>query len=111
MTLDHGVLSMPNRTRNIDRDLDSYKREQEVKAKADHRAHSANLKERRKKAKALLAAYEEAIILRHGKRMGVSALKKVLRSKAHWEPDWLIHFVAKFQEEEAASDNWERENL
>lgn len=111
MTFDHGVLSMPNRTQNINRDLNRYKREQEVQAKAAHREHSASLKERRAKAKALLAEWEEAILTRHGESMGVSALKKMLRSKAHWEPDWLINFIAKFQAEEAASDNWERENL
>lgn len=103
MTLDHGVLSMPNRTRNINRELDRYKREQEAKAKTDHKAHSANLKERRSNAKALLAEWEDAILTRHGEKMGVSALKKMLRGKAHWEPDWLIRFVEKFKTEEASA--------
>lgn len=111
MTLDHGVLSMPNRTKNIDRDLDRYKREQAAKAEAEHKAHTAGLKERRGNAKSLLAEWEEAILARHGEKMGVSALKKMLRGKAHWEPDWLICFIEKFKAEEAASDNWERENL
>ena len=111
MALDHGALSMPNRTRNINRDLDRYKREQAAKVKAERKGHATSLKERRANAKALLAEWEEAILARHGEKMGVSALKKMLRGKAHWEPDWLIRFVEKFKAEEEASDNWERENL
>lgn len=103
MTLDHGILSIPNRTRHIDRDLDRYKREQEAKARAERKAYSASLKERQTSAKALLAEWEEALLARYGERFGVSALRKKLRSQAHWEPDWLVRFVEKFHAEEAAS--------
>lgn len=106
MALDHGALSIPNRTRNINRDLDRYKREQEAKARAAHKEAAANLKDRRFKAKALLAEWAETIEARHGKKA-----IKLLRSKAHWEPNFLVAFVEKFRAEMAKSDDWERRNL
>lgn len=101
MALDHGVLSIPNRTRNIDRDLDRYKREQSARIKAKRKSDAAERKDRRNSAKALLAECEDAILARHGEKMGHAELRKMLRGKAHWEPEWLIRFVEKFKAEMA----------
>lgn len=109
--LDHGNLSIPNRTKNINRDLDRYKAEQAKIAKAKAKEQSANLKALRVKAKAALAENEAMLVIRHGKKFGKTKLLKFLRSKAHWEPDWLLDFIARAEEEERKSNQWERENL
>lgn len=108
--LDHGVLSMPNRTRNINRDLDKYKAQ---KAKQDKRDREDRRFLAEQDALARLPVKEQAMALykQHG-----PALRKAVKGKlqgtgqtpAEWlkleakvKPEWFISFVASVLREEA----------
>lgn len=66
--LDHGVLSIPNRTKNINRDLDRYKAE---KAKRDQRNREDKifLAKEREAARKPIREQAEALYKQHGKML------------------------------------------
>jgi len=109
MSLDHGVLSIPNRTSSINRKLDAYKREQE-------KARRAEANERQKvrlEARALLSKFEGQLLAAYSEKFGKAKLRKALRSMARYESTKFIRLVEKFKSEMAqalrtgAGDNHE----
>lgn len=98
---DHGELNIPGRTNNINAQLDAYKKQQEAQRKATAKTASAQLKEDKATAKALLGKHTEAIVKRHGAKFGEKELRNILDQWAKWEPKRAIAFVNKFLAEQA----------
>ena len=103
--LDHGELSMPNRTKNIDAEIDSYKRD---KAKADKREHQDRLflgQEQYKSNKELAAQlYKEhgtAMVKRYKSKLesqGFNA-REFVRDESRYNPANFIRLVNAFLRE------------
>jgi hypothetical protein len=95
--LDHGELSIPNRTSTIDADLDRYKRE---KASNERKAQKMSALERREakiKAKALFEQLWPAMKEKMGARFGEKELRDTLDSMVKWEPKKFVAIAEKFQ--------------
>lgn len=97
--LDHGELNIPGRTKNINRDLDRYKKEQSAQQEAERKVASSNTKSNKAEAKQLLETHLPAILKKHGAKFGEKNLREHLTSQSKWEPEKLIKFVNKFLEE------------
>lgn len=94
--LDHGVLNIPGRLKNIDRDLDAYKARAAREAAVERKSKAAETREAKKKAKELLAAHGKAIVAALGPTLGAAALAKELDQMAKWEPKKFIAMVEAF---------------
>lgn len=102
-TLDHGVLSMPNRTKNINSDLDKYNAEQN-KTKARERENKSFLRgEKVKKAKELYAEFNDALIERWKEKYGEKQIKETLSDLAKWQPEKYIKLVDDLKKENSES--------
>lgn len=113
--LDHGELSIPNRTRNIDKELDGYKRDKakidakkldEVKAKNTEKAEVE--KERllpiKEQAQAEYNQYGTAMVKAYKGKLeaqGVNA-RDFIRDEAQYNPESFLRLSSKFQEEQQA---------
>ena len=113
--LDHGELSIPNRTRNIDKELDGYKRDKakidakkldEVKAKNTEKAEVE--KERlipiKEQAQAEYKQYGTAMVKAYKGKLeaqGVNA-RDFIRDEAQYNPESFLKLSSKFQEEQQA---------
>lgn len=95
--LDHGTLNVPLAKRgNIDAQLDRYKADQARAAKATRKAKAAEQADLRVAAKALLAAItpERLAHLADHCKTTVPAVRKHLKSEAHWNPELVIKLLA-----------------
>lgn len=95
--LDHGALNIPLAKRgNIDAQLDRYKADQARAAEAARKAQAAQTAAARIEAKALLAAAtpERLAYLAQRNGLTVAALKRRLKSDAHWLPETVIRLLA-----------------
>ena len=95
--LDHGALNIPLARRgNIDAQIDRYKADQARRAKADRQLQAALTAAARIEAKALLAAVTAERLAQLAERNGltVAALKRRLKSDAHWLPETVIRLLA-----------------
>lgn len=100
--LDHGELSIPNRTRNIDAQIDSYKKD---KAKADKREHQDRLflgaqshKENKQLASELYKKHGTAMVSKFKLKLesqGFNA-REFIRDEAKHSPRNFIKLVEKF---------------
>lgn len=113
--LDHGELSIPNRTRNIDKELDGYKRDKakidakkldEVKAKNTEKAEVE--KERlvpiKEQAQAEYKQYGAAMVKAYKGKLeaqGVNA-RDFVRDEAKYNPESFLKLSSKFKEEQQA---------
>lgn len=91
--LDHGVLNLPLAKRgNIDAQIDAYKAEQRRIAAADRKAKAAEISALRIRAKAAAESADVEMLKRVAARTGVTlgAVKKALKSDAHWRPEFVI---------------------
>lgn len=95
-SLDHGVLNIPGRLRNIDRELDAYKAGVAREAAMQRKAKAADTREAKARAKELLATYGEAIVAAYGAKLGATALAKELDSMAKWQPKKFIAMAESF---------------
>lgn len=98
--LDHGELNIPGRTNGINAELDRYKAQQEAEGKAKRRADAAEKKTDKGRAKDLFANHGEAIIAKHGDKLGAAELRKTLDSMVKWEPKKFIALAEKFLKEQ-----------
>lgn len=113
--LDHGELSIPNRTKDIDKQVDSYKKDkakldadklEEVKAKNTKKAEAekerlAPIKEQaqaeyKKHGTAMVKAYKGKL-----EAQGVNA-RDFIRDEAKYNPESFLKLSKKFQEEQQA---------
>lgn len=95
--LDHGTLNIPLAKRgNIDAQLDRYKADQARAAKADRKSKAAEQATLRTEAKTLLAALttERLAHLADRCKSTVPAVRKHLKSEAHWNPEFVIKLLA-----------------
>lgn len=100
--LDHGVLSIPNRTKNINRDLDRYKAE---KAKQNNRKREDRifLAKEREAARTPVREQAEALYKKHGKMLRARIKDKIygtgntpaewLKNEARANPERFIRMV------------------
>lgn len=98
--LDHGALNVPLAKRgNIDAQIDRFKADQARQQRADRRTRSEKLADDRIEAKDLLAdASVERLTELAGKcGVTVAALRKQLKSDAHWQPRTVIGIFAPRQ--------------
>ena len=113
--LDHGELSIPNRTRNIDKELDGYKRDKakidakkldEVKAKNTEKAEVE--KERlipiKEQAQAEYKQYGTAMVKAYKGKLEAQGLnaRDFIRDEAQYNPESFLKLSSKFQEEQQA---------
>lgn len=113
MAFDHGVLNIPGRNKNFLAKLDRHKAEQAALKKAEAKARSAQHKQDKAQAKALLAEHGPAIVAQMSpgisKRQNVSlkqaarAIKHELDQMAKWEPAKFLALVERFKSEQAAA--------
>jgi hypothetical protein len=106
--LDHGELSIPNRTSTINAELDRYKAEQ---AKAQRKEEKGNAIERRNnkvRAKELFEQVWPAMKEKMGARFGEKELRSTLDSMVKWEPAKFIALAEKFQREQADAPAFKR---
>jgi len=99
--LDHGELNIPNRTKNIDRDLDRYKAEQAKEAKAATKTAAQQKRADKARARALFDEVGEAIIAKNGPRFGEKELRNELEQMVKWEAPKFIKLAEKFKQEQA----------
>lgn len=85
--LDHGVLSIPNRTKNINRDLDRYKAELAEKAKRE-RADKRFLANEREAARKPMREQAEALYKKHGKMLR-ARIKDQVYGTGNTAAEWL----------------------
>ena len=114
--LDHGELSIPNRTKNIDNELDKYKADKakldakkrdEVKAKNTEKADAekARLAPIQEQAQAEYKQYGTAMVSAYKDRLeaqGVNA-RDFIRDEAKYNPESFLKLSKKFQEEQQAA--------
>ncbi len=93
---DSAEVNIPGRTRNLNAELDRFKREQAKEMRAKRRAVTANLKVDREKAKRLFELHGENIIKRFSARFGAREIKCTLEHMVKWEPVKFIELVEKF---------------
>jgi hypothetical protein len=101
--LDHGELNIPGKTKNIDAELDKYKKQQAADAKAKAKTASAEKKENKAKAKALFDEYIDAIKAKHGAKYGAKEVENMLDGWVKWEPKKAIQFIEQFVKEQGAT--------
>ena len=113
--LDHGELSIPNRTKNINNELDRYKADKakvdakkrdEVKAKNTEKADAekARLAPIQEQAQAEYKQYGTAMVKAYKDRLeaqGVNA-RDFIRDEAKYNPESFLKLSKKFQEEQQA---------
>ena len=95
--LDHGALNVPLAKRgNIDAQIDRYKADQARAAKAARKAQAAHTSAARIEAKALLASVTPERLSHLSARTGqtAAAVRKHLKSEAHWNPEFVIRLLA-----------------
>ncbi len=114
--LDHGELSIPNRTKNIDNELDKYKADKakldakkrdEVKAKNTEKADAekARLAPIQEQAQAEYKQYGTAMVSAYKDKLeaqGVNA-RDFIRDEAKYNPESFLKLSKKFQEEQQAA--------
>tara|TARA_R110002051_G_scaffold28421_1_gene67568 strand:- start:6085 stop:16080 length:9996 start_codon:yes stop_codon:yes gene_type:complete len=114
--LDHGELSIPNRTKNIDNELNKYKADKakldakkrdEVKAKNTEKADAekARLAPIQEQAQAEYKQYGTAMVSAYKDRLeaqGVNA-RDFIRDEAKYNPESFLKLSKKFQEEQQAA--------
>lgn len=91
--LDHGTLNLPLAKRgNIDAQIDRYKADQARQQRVDRRSRALALTIERAEAKELLAAVSAERMTELAGKCGVTvaALRKQLKSDAHWQPRVVI---------------------
>lgn len=95
--LDHGELSIPGRTRNINRELDAYKEQQRRYALAQRKLSRKNLASNRADAKRLLAdGWLERLAEKYAAAAGSKAkARKKLQQMAYWQPNIIIDAIQK----------------
>ena len=97
--LDHGQLSIPNRTSGINAELDRYKREQaKARAKA-RRVEACERQLQRETALALLNEFQDRLLGKYGERFGRGKLKRELRRMALWDTTKFLVMIEKFKAE------------
>lgn len=99
MSLDHGLLSIPNRTNGINAELDKYKREQAKALRKARRAEACERQAKREEALALLAEFQDRLIEKYGDRYGRGRLKSELRRMALWDTTKFLLMIEKFKSE------------
>lgn len=100
--LDHGELNIPGRTNGINAELDRYKANQAKEAKTERKSKAAQNREDKARAKELFAEVGEALLDKHGDKLGRKELDKELDSMVKWEPAKFIRLAEKFKSEQAA---------
>lgn len=103
VALDHGVLSIPNRTDGINAELDRYKREQKKSRRLARSLAQIERTIQRESALELLAKHEDALVSKYGARFGVSKLKAELKNMARFETAKFMKLIEKFEKEVAAA--------
>lgn len=95
--LDHGALNLPLAKRgDIDAQIGRYKQAQARGAAEKRRAGAADMKIRRDRAKALVSVItpEQLSDLAAHCDATPAAMRKRLKSDAHWQPDLVIKMLA-----------------
>lgn len=93
----HGELNVKNRTKNINKELDAYKKEQ---AKINNAKKQSDI-DLKKQAKIVFEQNKDAILKKHGERFGKEKLLKKLKDMARLEPNKFLVFVDKFKKEQS----------
>lgn len=101
--LDHGELNIPNRTKNIDAELDKYKATQAKAAKVESKSVAQQKQIDKARAKELFAEVGDAIVARHGEKLGAKELRKELDQMVKWEPKKFIRLAEKHIQEVGAA--------
>jgi hypothetical protein len=96
---DPGELNIPNRTSNINRDLDKYKSEQEKQKKTEAKEKAQTNKTNKQRAKELLSQHMDSILKVNGPKFGEAKIKSMLTDWSKWEPEKLIKFVERHNSE------------
>lgn len=94
---DHGLLNIPLAKRgNIDAQIDRWKADQARTAKAERKAQAVQTAAARIEAKALLAAITPERLAQLAERTGqtAAAVRKHLKSEAHWNPEFVVKLLA-----------------
>jgi hypothetical protein len=97
--LDHGELSIPNRTSTINAELDRYKADQAQQERERQKGNVIQLRADKAKAKELFAQLWPAMKDKMGARFGAKELRDTLDSMVKWQPAKFIALAEKFQSE------------
>jgi hypothetical protein len=103
--LDHGELSIPGRTGNINSELDKYKAQQEAAKRQKEKESSTKTKTDKQKAAEIMKGRADEIAERMGASGGpqkVKEIKEVMADWAKWNPSRLVKFVDKVDAEQAS---------
>lgn len=95
--LDHGELSIPGRTGNINAELDKYKAAQAKESAAKERESKEKAKSAKEAAKDIMASRADEIADRMsgGDKAKAKQVREVISDWAKWNPVKLVDFVAK----------------
>lgn len=103
--LDHGELSIPGRTGNINAELDKYKAQQEAAKRQEEKESSTKTKTDKQKAAEIMKGRADEIAERMGASGGpqkVKEIREVMADWAKWNPSRLVKFVDKVDAEQAS---------
>lgn len=94
--LDHGVLNIPGRLQNIDRDLDRYKSQQSAAAATARKEAAMAFKSDKARAKELYDQCGAALIAKHAAKFGAKEITNLLTQMVKWEPKKFIALAESF---------------
>jgi predicted nucleotidyltransferase len=106
--LDHGELSIPNRTSTINAELDRYKAEQAKAQRKEEKGNAIQRRANKARAKELFEQMWPAMKDKMGARFGEKELRSTLDSMVKWEPAKFIALAEKFQREQADAPAFKR---
>ena len=95
--MDHGTLNIPLAKRgNIDAQLDRYKADQKRAEKERQREREAERKALKPLALSLLESASPGRIAALAAKCGMTpaAVRKELKSKCHWQPQFIVRFFS-----------------
>ena len=104
--LDHGELSIPNRTKNIDAEIDSYKKDKAVTDKRDHQDRlflgAQSHKENKEIASELYKKHGTAMVKKYKEVLEAQGFKArdFIRDEANHSPSNFIRLVDGFLREQ-----------
>lgn len=101
--LDHGILNIPGRLKNLDAEIDRYKAQAEKERKATARKATDDRKGSKAEAKLLLAKHGAAMNERYAVKFGAKEVSSILLDMVKWNPTKFIELANLFVAESNAT--------
>lgn len=100
--LDHGELSIPGRLKNLDREIDKFKRDEAKRKRKESKERAAEVKKNSEEVNQLLSKYGESLVQstfeKHGSSPGMTkkAIREHLKNLARYDPKKVTAMLNKY---------------